>query len=395
MLGPSDRELERRIANAQKELQAWAQLHDLWYDSGFTTYAQRVDGEPGESAVVFILYSSGDLARLLDEDSVPELREQFDRIAETCGFYYSNEDGYSYYFYATTDELQAEYDQLFHWKWVCSLIIDDFGDVYAELYQHFHARPDRLRQLHHRQFEILLHRIFQGLGYQSAVGPGVGDGGVDVRLLQRGPLGDTLALVQAKKYALNRPIGLEAVAALRGVVANDSADRGIFVTTSRYLPSAEVFAHRSAGVLELRTSDDVAQWCQQAQEGVIQDKSSLVSDAHLNSVLRDIEHGDYSRILHASTGFRTMGNAFAIVLKETRHAALLMTIPKQIVSQDSYGLEGHEAPVLGSGILSWRTSDTVFRAKRKIDEEGRVSFWDGSSFYTRWDRQPCFSSHLD
>jgi len=53
----TDRDLERKIVAAQKDLQAWAVTNDLWYDSGFTSYATRVQGEPGEGAVVFILYS--------------------------------------------------------------------------------------------------------------------------------------------------------------------------------------------------------------------------------------------------------------------------------------------------------------------------------------------------
>ncbi len=35
----SDAELEKRIANAQADLRAWAVSHDSWYESGFTTYA--------------------------------------------------------------------------------------------------------------------------------------------------------------------------------------------------------------------------------------------------------------------------------------------------------------------------------------------------------------------
>lgn len=171
----TDRDLERKIVAAQKDLQAWAVTNDLWYDSGFTSYAKRVQGEPGEGAVVFILYSSGELARMLDEDLDPKLRAELDAIADSHGFWYDNYDGYSYYFYATTEELQEAYDQFFHWKWVCSLIIEDFADIYAELYQYFQARPDRLYSLHHREFEILLYRVFQSLGYESELGPGVGE----------------------------------------------------------------------------------------------------------------------------------------------------------------------------------------------------------------------------
>lgn len=395
MTAYADKELERLIQNAQRDLQVWAVANNLWYDSSFTSFAERVDSEPGEDAVIFILCSSGDLARLLDEDLDPELRAQFDRIVEAHGFWYDNHDGCSYYFFAAAEELQTAYDQFFHWKWVCSLIIEDFGDVYSELYQYFQARPERLYNLHHREFEILLYRVFQSLGYESELGPGVGDGGVDVRLLQRGPLGDTLVYVQAKRYAPRRPIGLEAVQALRGAVANDGVERGIFVTTSRYLRSAETFARRSNGKLELKTSADVAQWCQQAQEGIIRDKSVLVSDAHLLSVLRRSEGGSQALVVHARTGYQTIGNSFALVLKETKHAALLMRLPRQIIGQDTHGIEGHELPVLDKQILTAKNVDTVFRAKRSVDSQGRVDYWDGRNLYSIWDRKPSFFSHID
>lgn len=278
---------------------------------------------------------------------------------------------------------------------MCSLIVEDFGDLYAELYQYFHAHPDRLYNLHHREFEILLYRIFQSLGFEAEVGPGSGDGGVDVKLLQRGPQGDTLAYVQAKRYSPSRPIGLEAVAALRGVVANDGVDRGIFVTTSRYLPSAVTFAHRSSGVLELKTSTDVAQWCHQAQGGGVRDKSMLVSDANLLSVLRDVNAGHGNHVVHAHGRYSTISNVFALVLRETLHAALLMRLPKQITGQDDHGLEGHEVPVLNDQILTVKNFGTVFRAKRTVDDRGRVAYWDGRHHFETWDRRPTFFSHLD
>lgn len=394
-MGNPDRLLEQQILDVQKALQDWATANDLWHDSGFQSYAERVDGEPGKDAVVFILYSGGDLARLLDEDYEPKLREQFEKLADAHGFFFDNYDGCSFYFFANSEQQQGAYDEYFHWKWVCSLIVEDFGDLYAELYQYFHARPERLHSLHHRKFEILLYRIFQSLGYEAEVGPGVGDGGVDVRLLQRGPLGDTLAYVQAKRYSPSHPIGLEAVAALRGVVANDGADRGIFITTSRYLPSAVAFAHRSSGVLELKTSSDVAQWCRQAEGGVVRDKSALVTDAYLLSVLRDANGGSRDCVVHAHGGYNTISNIFALVLKETKHAALLMRLPKLVSGQDTLGLEGHEVPILDDRVLTVKNFETVFRAKRSVDDRGRVAYWDGKNHFTTWNRMPKFFSHID
>lgn len=57
----ADRDLEQRIQNAQRDIKSWAEGSDLWRDSGFTSYAERVQGEPGEEAVVFILTAMGTL----------------------------------------------------------------------------------------------------------------------------------------------------------------------------------------------------------------------------------------------------------------------------------------------------------------------------------------------
>lgn len=172
---------------AQTELKRWAVSENIWYESGFDSYVQRVDGEPGEDAVVFIMYSTGPLSRLLDEDLDPGLRQEFDLIALRNGFWWENYDGVAFYFFAAAEDLQKAYDAYFHWQWVFSLIVEDFADLYGELYQYFHRRPERLYNLHHREFEILLYRVFQNQGYDAQVGPGSGDGGVDVKLLQRGP----------------------------------------------------------------------------------------------------------------------------------------------------------------------------------------------------------------
>ncbi|RML92464.1 restriction endonuclease [Pseudomonas savastanoi] len=392
---PSDLELETRIKTAQAALQAWAEASDLWLDSGFASHAEYVDAEPGQCAVVFVLHSAGDLARLLDEEFDTDLRSQFDKLAEEHGFFYENQNGYSFHFFATSEVLQQAYDNYFHWRWVCSLIVVDFADVYSELYQYFRDRPERLYNLHHRQFEVLLYRIFQNLGYEAEVGPGVGDGGVDVKLLQRGPLGDTLTYVQAKKYAPSNPIDLQAVAALRGVMVDDGVERGLFVTTSRYLPVAQRFAQRSSASIELKTSADVASWCEQAEGGVIRDRSKLISDDHLLTVLAKVKRGEHSHVLHASTGYNTIGNAFALVLKETAKAALLMILPKNIISHDGNGLEGFEVPLLDARAAALKTSSGVFRAKRSVDEKGEVSYWDGRHSYAVWDRKPTFFSHLD
>ena len=130
------------------------------------------------------------------------------------------------------------------------------------LIAYFARHPDDLGRLEPRNFERLIESIFRNQGYDTEIGPGWNDGGVDLRFYSKDDVSSFLTLVQVKRWSKKRPIRLEAVAALAGLVENEGANRGLFVTTSRYLPSASRFARRSSRRLVLAQSDDVAQWCQ-------------------------------------------------------------------------------------------------------------------------------------
>lgn len=392
--GYTDHQLAQERARLQTAVQIWAEGRDLWYDSSFVEFLQHTGGEPTSPAVVTVLCAGGDLMRVLDEDIEVDGPPFHDFIA-SLGYYCENQNGYNYYFSTDNEALNAAFEAYFHWQWVCSLIEPETGDVYEELYAHFAGNPDQLHRLNPRAFEILLSRVLQNQGFATELGPGSGDGGVDIRLWQRGPLGDMLTLVQAKRYAPHRKITLDAVAALRGVMAVEEAPRGMFITTSTYLPSARQFAARAGNVIELATSADVAQWCAAATDGIITDKSSLVSRESVGHLLAQVGQSADSRVLHASWGYNMAHNTFAVVLKETKHAALLMSLPRQTVLHDGYGQRGTEVPSFGADAISHHRAETVWRAKRRIDGYGRISYWDGRNLFSPWDREPAHFDYMD
>ncbi len=299
--GYTDDQLAQEIARLQTAVQQWAEERDLWFDSSFVEFLHHTGREPGSPAVVTVLCAGGDLMRVLDEDIEVDSPPFHDFIA-SLGYYCENQNGYNYYFSTDDEALNAAFEAYFHWQWVCSLIEPETGDVYEELYAHFAGNPDQFHRLNPRAFEILLSRVFQNQGFTTELGPGSGDGGVDIRFWQRGPLGDVLTLVQAKRYAAHRKITLDAVAALRGVMAVEEAPRGMFITTSTYLPSARRFAARVGSGLELATSADVAHWCAAATDGIITDKSSLISRDSVGRLLAQVAQSADSRVLHASWG---------------------------------------------------------------------------------------------
>ena len=392
--GYTDIQLAQEIARLETAIQQWAEERDLWFDSSFVEFLQHTGREPGSPAVVTVLCAGGDLMTVLDQDIAvdgPPLHE----FVASLGYSVENQNGYNYHFYTDDPQLNAAFEAYFHWQWVCSLIEPDAGDVHEELYAHFAANPDQFHRLAPRAFEILLSRVFLNQGFTTELGPGTGDGGIDIRLWQRGPLGDVLTLVQAKRYAPHRKISLDAVAALRGVMAVEEAPRGIFVTTSAYLPSARRFAERAENVIELATPVELVRWCSAATNGIINDKSSLVSRDSVGRLLRQISQRADSRVLQSSWGFNSTHNTFAVVLKETKHAALLMSLPRRTVLHDGYGQRGTEVPSFGEDAFLHHRAESVWRAKRTVSENGHIHYWDGRNLFSAWDGKPARFDYMD
>lgn len=145
-----------------------------------------------------------------------------------------------------------------------SLLIPDFSIINCELAEYLSKHPEELQQLHWRKFEELLEAVFRNQGYQTELGPGRADQGFDLRLIRKDSIGSVVTLVQAKRYGHDNPIRLEIVQALSAVVDDQKANRGIVVTTSRFLPSAKKFAKRQEQRISLADSKDVAKWCELA-----------------------------------------------------------------------------------------------------------------------------------
>ena len=387
----TDQSLEQDIGSLRAAIESWSVQNDIWFDCGFKDYFEHVGGEPGHTPVASVLYFSSSFHSAIYGD----LEGEFWDLVHSYGFHYENADGTSLHFYPEDGPRCDAYANYFHWKWICSLVQPDFADVYEELYAHFARRPEDLYRLSWREFEILLSRIFQTQGFIIELGPGQNDGGVDIRLMQRDPIGDILTLVQAKKYAPKNKIGLEAVAALSGIAGVEKANKSIFVTTSSYLPVAKRFAARTSGALDLRTSTDVAEWCNSARDGIIKDKSSLVAPSFVERQLREIGQKADPRVVHAHSGYNMVRNSFALVLKETKHAALLMALPCVTISDDGYGQRGTEVPRLDANAARFLREETVWRATRSVDEWGRTNYWDGRNLYSAWHGNPAYFDLCD
>jgi len=70
-----------------------------------------------------------------------------------------------------------------------------------------------------------------------------GDGGID-GIINEDPLGLDIVYLQAKRYAPGNTIGIGQVREFAGSLVERGASKGVFVTTSHFVPNAKAYADR-------------------------------------------------------------------------------------------------------------------------------------------------------
>lgn len=384
-----DSHLLALIAQVREITVDWAQRHDLWHDSHLKDPIAHFNDEPGPGGPILLLCSDGPAMSVLEWDYEParELRDSLEKV----GVFIELEDRVTacYRLIDESSTLQNQFDEFARWKWICTLIEADAADVSGDLYQHFAAHPDDLHRLPPREFEKLVSSVFSARGWQTELGPGSGDGGVDLRVWQRDPLGDLLTLVQIKRYAAHRPIQLDAVAALETHVNREGANRGLFVTSSRYLPGVHQFADRNNHRMQLADMSDLQQWCEASAYEARVARNRAVSMEAFKPLVEEIRQAKlHPRLLVG--GKHTP--SFCVVLRETRTSALLAHIPHERVSGDIQ--RGTLAPLLNGMTLDLPFGSTVFRASRS-ERDSRISYWGQRALYYVWDGTPQGYDHWD
>ena len=395
-----DRELEERVDRLHAAVKLWAERNDLWHDASFQRVVKDFDTKTGTPTVTTLL-ASGQLAELViypgmgaihDTPETQALSDECQRIVESHGFYGEpfaewrlNLMPLEHY----DPELCGQFREYMRWQWICSLVQGDFDALNAELYAYFGKNPDQLHRLHWRDFEKLVAELLESQGFDTELGPGVGDGGVDARLVQRDPVGDIMTLVQVKRYAKRWKIRLQAIQALHGAKMASGASRSMFVTTSDYQPCGRRFAARENVRMDLYVSDDVQRWCQDATAGIIEDKRRITTEKEILEALNRARDNPKT-IVHAQCGYNMRYNKFSLVLKESASSALAIDVPSRIVQHDGYKQAGTEVPDLADDQAVLQAVNTVRRLK-KLRQDSSFRFSDLNEeleFYTTWNQEP-------
>jgi len=116
-----------------------------------------------------------------------------------------------------------------------------------------------------RKFEEILADIWQELGWKTILTPPSGDGGIDIRAVRNNKGIWLCYLIQAKAYDPQRPVGIEAVRTLYGVVERERASHGILATTSRFTAGAIEESQALRYRVSLAGFEKVLEWTREYQ----------------------------------------------------------------------------------------------------------------------------------
>jgi hypothetical protein len=135
-----------------------------------------------------------------------------------------------------------------------------FLAVSNELFARIAERPQERFLVSPRVFEEAVAEILSRMGYDVQITPYSGDEGRDIIANIDTPAAPLLMLVECKRYAANRPVGIEPITRLWSRLFDDKANIALAVTTSTFAPVAKQFAKTRGYQIGLADGDTFIQW---------------------------------------------------------------------------------------------------------------------------------------
>ncbi len=142
------------------------------------------------------------------------------------------------------DENGAPGDEFQFWKELQQFTISDQRLTLAELGTHLRRRFSDVYALSPRRFEELIEDVFRNSGFRTRLTATSRDDGVDIYLLDKD--GDQSTIIEVKRYAQQRKVGLAVVDRLIGVQLRKGIHKAMLVTSSDFTEPARGAAHRLA-----------------------------------------------------------------------------------------------------------------------------------------------------
>ena len=112
----------------------------------------------------------------------------------------------------------------------------DVLQINDDLMHYIAEEPMSMHELSPREFEKIIAELFKKLGYEVELTKQTRDGGVDIYIAEKTNIGKFLFLVECKHYAPNRPVGIEVIRNMYGVLGMNKRNPtgAIIATTSHF-----------------------------------------------------------------------------------------------------------------------------------------------------------------
>ncbi|MCK4823525.1 restriction endonuclease [bacterium] len=135
-----------------------------------------------------------------------------------------------------------------------------FTDINTELKRYFSKHPEHLYDLSPRKFEELIASILEDLGFDVELTQATRDGGSDIIAYIRNAVCEYLTLIECKKYAADRKVGVGVIREVSGVHHLKRASKSLIITTSFFSKDAIKEALSMEHQLQLKDYEDIKNW---------------------------------------------------------------------------------------------------------------------------------------
>jgi len=117
-----------------------------------------------------------------------------------------------------------------------------------------------LFDIHPRRFEGLVAELLQSQGYQVELTKQTRDGGYDLMAIYQTDYQEFKMLVECKRYAKQRKVGIDIVRSFCDVINTEQANKGLIVTTSTFTSGVKNRASKKGYLLDLADGRDILDW---------------------------------------------------------------------------------------------------------------------------------------
>ncbi len=123
-----------------------------------------------------------------------------------------------------------------------------------------HQDNEEIFKIRPRDFEEVIAELFRSQGFQIELTKQTKDGGYDIIAIQELGSFNNRYLVECKRYAKNRPVGIEIVRSFMDVIDQNDSNKGIICTTSYFSPEVVKRQLATPYGLELRDRIQLLEW---------------------------------------------------------------------------------------------------------------------------------------